>query len=231
MTAYGMPKYINLDVQKMNTNIPSALRNMLKQLVPKSGWRDLATVYANWSGVGFVSVLVADFLDNQSGVAYAAHYTDAVNAAIGVNFWLLISSIGLLLFCLLLPLLYVMRSYPAYRRVAEKLRFFSYMFFLVAFDEGALMIGILLATMSGMSGRADLIISKSFLFSNGSLFILPLLLLANSLLWWLGESMYNRTDRSYSGLVSFIFARPLKYTLPCYLLITVVFIALLLNQQ
>jgi hypothetical protein len=166
-----------------------------------------------------------------SGIAYAAHYTDAVNAAIGFNFWLLISSIGMLLYCLILPAVYWLRSFPDYEGVSQRLRFFTYMFFLVAFDEGALMVGILLGTMLGFSDRADLIISKSFLFSENSLAILFLMIVANSLLWWLGESIYNRQDKSYSGIVTVALNSPLKYSLPSYLLLTMVFVVVLVKQQ
>lgn len=207
------------------------MQQRMKQLLPKSGWRDLLTVYINWSGVGFVSVLVADWLDDLSGIAYAAHYTDAVNAAIGFHFWLLISSTGLLLFCLALPVVYGLRDYPQHHWLSERLRFFTYMFFLVAFDEGALMVGILLGTMLGVSERADLIISKSFLFSDNSVGILAAMLLANSLLWWLGESIYNRLDKSVSGLVTMALNSPLKYSAPSYLLLTGAFVLTLINQQ
>ncbi|WP_305908861.1 MxaP protein [Methylomarinum sp. Ch1-1] len=207
------------------------MQQRMKQLLPKSGWKDLLTVYINWSGVGFVSVLVADRLDSLSGVAYAAHYTDAVNAAIGFNFWLLISSIGVLLYCLVLPPVYWLQANPHYDWISQRLRFFTYMFFLVAFDEGALMVGILLGTMLGVSGRADLIISKSFLFSANSVGILTAMILANSLLWWLGESIYNRQDKSYSGVVTWALSSPLKYRLPSYLLLTTAFVLVLINQQ
>jgi len=207
------------------------IQNWIKRLVPKSGWADLLTVYINWSGVGFVSVLVADKLDDFSGVAYAAHYTDAVNAAIGFNFWLLISSIGMLLFCINLPLLYGLRLYPAYQGVSQRIRFFSYMFFLVAFDEGALMIGILLGTLLGITERADLIISKSFLLSDNSLLTLLLMIVANSFLWMLGESIYNRQDKSSSGVVEVALNSPLKYSLPVYVLLTATLLFMLLNQS
>lgn len=193
---------------------------LFRQIQPKSGWRDLLTVYVNWSGVGFVSVWVADHLDRLSGTVYAAHYTDAVNAAIGVNFWLLISSIGLLLYCLALPMVYLLNHYQQYAAVSQRLRFFTYMFFLVAFDEGALMVGILLANMLDMSDRAELIVSKSFLFSQNNIAMLTLMIAANSLLWLLGESIYNRQDKSYSGIVAIAINSPLKFSAPAYLLLT-----------
>ncbi len=206
------------------------IQSWIKRLTPTSGWSDLLTVYINWSGVGFVSVLVADKLDDLSGVAYAAHYTDAVNGAIGFNFWLLISSIGMLLYCMTLPLIYGLRLYPGYDGISQRIRFFAYMFFLVAFDEGALMIGILLGTIMGITERADLIISKSFLLSDNNFLTLLAMIIANSFLWLLGESIYNRQDKSYSGVVAVALSSPLKYSLPVYLLLTSALIFILLNQ-
>lgn len=207
-----------------------SINSYVQELLPKSGWQDLCVVYINWAGVGFISVFAANLLDKMTGVNYAAYYTDAVNNAIGFKFWLLISSIGLILFLCLLPIIALLRNQPDYQWLSEKLRFFNYMFFLVAFDEGALMIGILFGTLFGISDRADLIISKSFLFSDNSFAILLAMILANSLLWWLGESIYNRIDKSFSGLVNVILNSPLKFSIPSYLVITCSFIALLLHQ-
>jgi hypothetical protein len=203
---------------------------MLKQILPKSGPGDLMTVYLNWSGVGLISALLAERLDQVSGVDYAAHYTDAVNLAIGFDFWLLISSIGALLCCLVLPPIYLLQTAPQLSWLSERLRFLAFMFFLVAYDEGALMIGILLANLMHTSDRAALLTSKSFLFTDVNLLTVLLLVAINSLLWLVGESIYNRQDKTYSGIVSIAMKSPLKYTVPLYLGVTTLLVATIVNQ-
>lgn len=205
-------------------------QEFIKLIRPKSGFTDLLAVYLNWSGVGFISALIAGQLDYFSGVSYAAYYTNAVNAAIGLRFWVLISIIGLLLYCLSLPLVYLARKTPQLITASQRLRYFTYTFFLVAYDEGALMVGILIAHLVHTSERAELLTSKSYLFTDASLLTILALIAANSVLWLLGESLYNRQDKSYSGLVSLAIKSPLKYSIPSYLLFTLTFILLVINQ-
>ncbi len=206
-------------------------QEFLNLIRPKSGFTDLFAVYLSWSGVGFISALIAGQLDHLSGVSYATYFTNAVNAAIGLRFWILISIIGLLLYCLSLPLVYLAQQTPQMIKTARRLRYFTYTFFLVAFDEGALMIGILLAHLFHISERADLLTSKSYLFTDASLPTILALIVANSFLWLLGESLYNRQDKSYSGLVSLAIKSPLKYSVPSYLIFTLVFILLVIDQS
>lgn len=206
-------------------------QRILEIISPKSGFSDLWGVYLNWSGVGFISVFIAEQLDNYSDVSYAAFFTNSVNAAIGFKFWLLITIIGLLLYCLCLPIVYIAQRTPQLLPISQRLRYFTYTFFLVAFDEGALMIGILFANLIHTSERAALITSKSFLFTEASFITIAALISANSVLWLLGESLYNSQDKSYSGLVRTAVKSPLKYSLPGYLLFTLLFVFLIINQS
>lgn len=206
-------------------------QEFFKAITPESGFSDLLGVYLNWTGVGFISAIIAERLDNFSGVSYASYYTTSLNSAIGVKFWALISIIGLLLFCLSLPLVYLAQRFSQFKISCQRFRFFSYGFFLVAFDEGALILGILLANLIHTNERAELLTSKSFLFTEASLLSILALITANSLLWLLGESLYNRQHKNYSGLVNLIVISPLKYSIPVYLLLTVAFFILVINQS
>lgn len=206
-------------------------QKIIELISPKSGFSDLLGVYLNWAGVGFISVFIAEQLDNYSGVSYAAFFTNSVNAAIGFKFWVLITIIGLLLYCLCLPVVFIAQRNPQLLPISQRLRYFIYTFFLVAFDEGALMIGILFANLIHTSERAALITSKTFLFTEASLFTIAALMIGNSILWLMGESLYNQIDKSYSGLVDAAVKSPLKYSLPGYLLFTLLFILLVINQS
>jgi hypothetical protein len=202
-----------------------------KAITPESGFNDLLSVYLNWSGVGFVCAIIAGRLDHFSGVSYASYYTTSLNSAIGVKFWALISIIGLLLFCLSLPFVYLAQHSSQFKTSCQRFRFFSYGFFLVAFDEGALILGILMANVVHTNERAELLADKSFLFTEASLLSIAALITANSLLWLLGESLYNRQHKNVSGVVQLIVTSPLKYSIPVYLLFTITFVMLVINQS
>lgn len=139
-------------------------QDVLKKLIPKAGIGHFTETYLTWFTVGFVSSFVAGALDKYAGVAYASYYTGAVNEAVGFNFWVLLTVIGLLLFCLCLPALYAAIKFDRAQNPVAKLRQFTYTFFLVAFDEGGLMIGILTANILHASDRTAMLASKSFLF-------------------------------------------------------------------
>ncbi|OAI20082.1 MxaP protein [Methylomonas lenta] len=206
------------------------IKNLLQQIIPKSGLNHYAETYLTWCGVGLIGSFIATTLDSQADLAYAAYYTNAVNDAVGYNFWVLLAAIGLLLFCLCLPVLYLSRYFAQASMLANPLRRLSYTFFLVAFDEGGLMIGILIANFLHTSDKMALLVDKSFLFSDVGL--LPILALAfvNSFLWLLGEAIYNRDDRTYSGIVSLIMAAPIKYLAPAYLSSAGVMLYLIVSQ-
>lgn len=206
-------------------------QELFKAITPESGFNDLLAVYLNWAGVGFVCAIIAGQLDNFSGISYASYYTTSLNSAIGVKFWALISIIGLLLFCLSLPFVYLAERSIQFKKSCQRFRFFSYGFFLVAFDEGALILGILMANLIHTNERATLLTEQSFLFTEASLFSITALIIANSLLWLLGESLYNRQHKNYSGVVKLIIASPLKYSIPVYSLFTIVFVMLVINQS
>ncbi len=206
-------------------------QKIIKAITPKSGFGDLLGVYINWTGVGFITAIIAERLDHFSGITYAAYYTASLNSAIGVKFWALISIIGLLLFCLSLPLIFLAQYYPQIKASCQRFRYFTYGFFLVAFDEGALILGILMANLIHVNERANLLTTKSFLFTDASLSSILALTIGNSVLWLLGESLYNRQHKSYSGIVNLIITSPLKYSIPVYLLFTTGFIMLVINQS
>ncbi len=210
---------------------PMNKQEILEIMSPKSGFSDLLGVYLNWAGVGFISVFIAERLDSYSGVSYAAFFTNSVNAAIGFKFWVLITIIGLLLYCLCLPVVYIAQRSQQLLPISQKLRYFTYTFFLVAFDEGALMIGILFANLIHKSEKAALVTSKTFLFTEASFFTIMALIIGNSILWLMGESLYNQIDKSYSGLVDAAVKSPLKYSLPGYLVLTLGFVLLVINQS
>lgn len=205
-------------------------QKIIKAITPKSGFGNLLGVYINWTGVGFICTFIAEELDGFSGLSYAAHYTNSVNAAIGFNFWVLISIIGLLLYSISLPIIYLTQRSPQFSSSSKRIRYFTYTFFVVAFDEGALMIGILFANLIHNNERAALITSKSFLFTEASFISIVALIAVNSLLWLLGESLYNSRDKSYSGIVKIAIESPLKYSLPGYLLFMLIFIMLVISQ-
>jgi len=206
------------------------ITNLLQQAIPKAGLNHYAETYLTWAGVGLIGALVAQSLDSQADVAYAAYYTGAVNDAVGYRFWILLAVIGLLLFGISMPLLYLARHWPQAALLANPLRRLCYTFFLVAFDEGGLMIGILLANFLHASERSTLLAEKSFLFSDVGIPVILALACANSLLWLLGESIYHRQDKSYSGLVRLVMDLPVKYLAPGYLCGAGVALYLILNQ-
>jgi hypothetical protein len=209
----------------MNTTV-----TRLKNILPKSGAQHWAETSLTWSGVGLLGALLANFLDNNASLSYAAYYTNAVNDAVGYNFWILLAVIGLLLFFLCLPLIYLCFWFPQLQWLTDQLRRFAYTFFLVAFDEGGLMIGILLANMLHTSNKLDMLASRSFLLSDIGLISILGLLLSNAVLWLLGESLYNPQDKSYSGVVNVIIQTPLKYLAPLYLSFTSCGLYLIINQ-
>ncbi len=81
-----------------------SIRDYLALSIPKVGIGHFTETYLTWFSVGFVSSFVAGALDKYAGVAYAAYYTGAVNEAVGFNFWVLLTVIGLLMFALCLPI-------------------------------------------------------------------------------------------------------------------------------
>ena len=206
------------------------IKTLLQQAIPKSGPGHYLETYLTWAGVGLVGSFVATTLDGQADLAYAAYYTNAVNDAVGYNFWILLSVIGLLLFCLSLPIIYLSLHVPQAKIVADQFRRLSYTFFLVAFDEGGLMIGILIANLLHTSEKMALLAEKSFLFSDVGLLPILGLIFANSFLWLLGESIYNRDDRQYSGVVGLIMAAPIKYLAPGYFGIAGLVLYLIVEQ-
>jgi len=206
-------------------------REILHALMPQSGYGDLLAVYINWTGVGFITAIIAERLDHFSGLSYAAYYTASLNSAIGVQFWGLISIIAILLFCLCLPVIFLSRKSIQIKSACLRFRFFTYGFFLVAFDEGALILGILLANLINTNERAELLTTQSFLFTEASIPSIAFLIAANSALWLLGESLYNRQHKSYSGVVNLIVSSPLIYSLPVYLAFFSGFVMLVINQS
>lgn len=205
-------------------------KNWIASAVPKAGVSHLLEMYLTWSGVGFAGALIASALDHYSAVPYASYFTGAVNDAVGYRFWVLLADIGLLFFCLTLPLLLLAQRVEKVGAVSDPLRRLTYTFFVVAFDEGALMIGILIANLLHASDKTDLLASKSFLFSDVGMLTILALFVLNSLLWLMGESILNRDDKSFSGVVRWLIDSPLKYTAPGYCLFTGLAFYLIVSQ-
>lgn len=205
-------------------------KQLIKQLLPKSGPGHWLETFSTWAGVGFLGGLTAGCLDSWAGLTYAAYYTNAVNDAVGYNFWILLAAIGCLLLFLALPAVYLGRQFAGLLRIADPLRRFAYVFFLVAFDEGSLMIGILAANFMHASDRINLLASRSFLFSETGLWPILLLTLLNSVLWLLGEAIYNRDDQSCSGIVRQLLDLPLSYLAPGYLACAGIGLYLIVSQ-
>jgi hypothetical protein len=206
------------------------IKPYLEQMTPKAGLGHYTETYFTWIGVGLIGSFIATSLDGQADLAYAAYYTNAVNDAVGYNFWILLAVIGLLLFCISLPVIYLSLHVPQAQWLANQLRRLSYTFFLVAFDEGGLMIGILIANYLHTSDRMALLADKSFLFSDVGLFSILALTLVNSCLWLLGESIHNRDDKCYSGIVTLLMRAPMKYLAPLYLSLTGIVVYLIVHQ-
>ncbi|WP_347986734.1 MxaP protein [Methylomonas sp. AM2-LC] len=204
--------------------------NLIKNAIPQSGLGHWAETYLTWSGVGLIGSFIANILDKEANLSYAAFYTSAVNDAIGYNFWVLLSVIGVLLFLITLPMIYLSTFFPKILGVTDHARRLTYTFFLVAFDEGCLMIGILTANFLHTSERISLLATKSFLFSNVGFFSILVLAFINSLLWLLGESIYNRNDKAYSGIVNIILNSPVRYLAPLYLMVAGVALYLIIKQ-
>lgn len=206
------------------------IKELIQKTIPKSGLNHYAETYLTWAGVGLIGSFVATSLDGQAELAYAAYYTNAVNDAVGYNFWILLAVIGLLLFCLSLPVIYLSLHLPQAQWLANQLRRLSYTFFLVAFDEGGLMIGILIANFLHTSDKMALLADKSFLFSDVGLFSILALAFVNSFLWLLGESIHSRDDKTYSGVVSLLMTAPIEYLAPAYLSVGGIVLYLVVNQ-
>lgn len=216
--------------QPAKPDVVNTLKTVGKRLIPKAGLSHFVETYLTWFTVGLSSSFVANSLDQYAGAIYASYYTGAVNEAVGYRFWVLLSVIGILLFCLSLPVIYVGAKFNKFSGFITRLRQFTYTFFVVGFDEGALMIGILVANLLNSSDRSALLANKSFLFSDVSVFAITAILLLNSLLWLLGESIFNRDDKSYSGVVEAIMAVPSRYSIPAYFIITGIIIYCVIAQ-
>ncbi|WP_445369227.1 MxaP protein [Methylomonas sp. BW4-1] len=206
------------------------IKSILHAMLPHAGLGHLLDTYLTWSGVGFICSFIASSLDKHADVPYAAYYTSALNDAVGFKFWILLAVVGTLLFCLSLPVLYLSLHFPALSDFSRRLRRFTYTFFLVAFDEGGLMIGVLTANFIDTSERISLLANKSFLFSDVGFFTILALCLLNSLLWLFGEAIHSRNAQTYSGVVALLMRVPLRFSLPGYLVVTAVLANLVVSQ-
>jgi hypothetical protein len=205
-------------------------QSLAKNMIPKAGLGHFIDTYLTWFTVGFVSSLVAGALDQYAGAVYASYYTGAVNEAVGYRFWVLLSVIGILLFCLILPVIFLGKWFNKGDALITRFRQFAYTFFVVGFDEGALMIGILTSNLLNASDRSAMLANKSFLFSDVGFFTILALAILNAFLWLLGESLYNRDNRGYSGVVAQIMAAPVRYVVPTYFLLTGLIVYSVISQ-
>lgn len=206
------------------------LKDYLALSIPKAGISHFTETYLTWFTVGLVSSFVAGALDKYAGIAYASYYTGAVNEAVGFNFWVLLTVIGLLLFSVCLPVQYLAIKLNRAHSIIAKLRQFTYTFFLVAFDEGGLMVGILTANYFHASDRTAMLATKSFLFSGVGLLSIIVLAMFNALLWFLGEAIYHREDKSISGVVSLLMNIPVRIAAPTYAAATGLLVYLVIAQ-
>lgn len=227
-----MTETINSTVDtSTKTDYTAAALRIANGMIPQAGLSHFIDTYLTWFTVGFVSSFVAGALDKYAGVVYASYYTGAVNEAVGYRFWVLLSVIGILLFCLNLPIIYLGKLINKGDLFITRLRQFAYTFFVVGFDEGALMVGILTANLLNASDRSAMLANKSFLFSDVSVFAIIALAILNSVLWLLGESIYNRDSRSYSGVVAQIMSAPVRYAVPAYCLLTSIIVYCVMSQS
>jgi hypothetical protein len=218
-------------VKTDKTDYIARLLRMSKGMVPQAGISHFTDTYLTWFTVGFVSSFVAGALDKYAGVVYASYYTGAVNEAVGFRFWVLLSVISILLFCLNIAFIYICEQFNVTDGFITRVRQFSYTFFVVGFDEGALMVGILSANLINTSDRSAMLANKSFLFSDVSVFTIFALAVLNSGLWLLGESLYNRDSRAYSGVVAQIISAPVRYAVPAYFMLTGLIVYYVMSQS
>lgn len=217
----------NIDKSDFSTK----LKEIAKGIIPQAGLSHFIDTYLTWFTVGFISTFVASVLDKYAGVVYASYYTGAVNEAVGFRFWVLLSIISILLFCLNLAAIYTSKWIGKDHNLLTRFRQFSYTFFVVGFDEGALMVGILTANLISTSDRSAMLANKSFLFSDVGVFSIIALAVLNSVLWLLGESLYNRESRSYSGVVAQIMSVSVRYAVPAYFLLTSLIVYCVMSQS
>lgn len=105
------------------------------------------------TSLGFCAALIAEALDLLEPAPYAAYYAGAVNAAISPRFWDLLSVIGLLLLCLILPLLLINQRRRTWPSGLASLCQAGHFVFRTVFTLGALATGLLFAHM--LLGRFD----------------------------------------------------------------------------
>jgi hypothetical protein len=207
------------------------VKKYLDLIKPKTDLGDLAEQYLTWAGVSFICFFIADGFDHLAEASYAAYYTGAINEAVSTKFWVLLGVTGLLLFCMALPAVFLARRLPALVQVSHYLRRITQAFCLIAFKIGALIVGIWTAHWLHFSDKDHMLASKSLLIDDIGFFSILALGILNTLYWLIGEGIYNRDDRGYSGLVGLILDWPVKYSLPAYTVFTGTVMYLIASQQ
>ncbi len=206
----------------------------LKRLIPEVGRKNLVCKYITWSGTSFFGVFVGKQLDNIAGGSY---YVEAINEAISPKFWNLVGVMGLFFCCISIPIFFLVNEFPTITvkfpmvsSLDKLLRYVTHTFCLVAFDIGALAIGILTAQFLEIINGAYMVVWQALLFGFLGVYLLFVLFLLNTILWVLGESIYNQHTKRYSGMFGVILELPVKYSVSIYFLCTGIIIYLISIQ-
>lgn len=212
-------------------NLAMNPRKTIDAITPDSGLNHLLNDYGRWSGISFFCFFIADGYDHLETAAYAAYYSEAAQYAINPHFWVLLSVVSLTLLCLILPIVYFARTHAKLTQYADLSRLAVRQFFTAAFTVGALLTGLMIAYwLHGHENAA--LIAAPWSGANETTFIsIATLIVCNTLLGLLGESLCHQTDYGYSGMIERLIDTPLRVALPAYFGIIVVVDLIITAQQ
>lgn len=198
---------------------------------PEAGYDHLIQSYLKLSGISFLAVFIAEALDELESAPYAAYYVGAINEAVSPKFWDLLSVSGLMFLCISFVFIYLAKRISLLVIPARYLSLMTHILFLLAFDMGAIALGILFAQFIQAMDGAYLKAWESLLFSQADFLMLLALAVLNTLLWIAGESIYNRDHHRYSGILNWMIDSPNRYTWTACGLFTGFVAYLILSQQ
>lgn len=207
------------------------IRKVIDLIKPEAGYDPLRKKYLRLSGIAFVAVFIAEALDRLEPAPYAAYYVGAINEAVSPRFWDLLSVSGLMFLGISIPFIYVSKFISQFTIPANCLRYITHSFFLLAFDIGAIALGILIAQFIQFMDSPYLLAWESLLFSGANFFLLLELAVLNSLLWVAGESIYNRDSQHCSGLLAKLIDQPGLYGWSAYGVFAAGVVYLVVSQQ
>jgi len=202
--------------------------NFIDTLKAAIAYPELRGKFFAYLGLGFASALSAEAIDLLEPAPYAAYYVGAVNAAISPRYWDLLVVIGLLLLCLLFPVLVLRPRLASLGAVAGALLPVARQVVTFAFALGALSAGILLALL--LFGKFDSPALQAWgelMFGSHPVIALLLLLAFNGLLGCAGQALAQPEHPLWQRLL----AAPVRYLWPAYGLFAALVLALLLGQQ